>query len=109
MEDDSKKTLNLLLANGYDITHAVSIKEKILGSYLNNSAVDSFFEFAKEKVNETLGDRCFQYVASRTQLVDELGREQGSVGTEGYRENGCFNCDGHTNRCNRYVTLKMFD
>jgi len=120
------KGLQLLLKHGFDVKHALDLKDQFMHQYLADhhdelyESVDKpngtinfylveaneFYEYAKHKFNDAVKDMCFQYLCAREQLSSEILNQQGRNGTEGYRKAGCYDCNGHDKTCKTYMTAE---
>lgn len=61
-----------------------------------------------EKQNETLEETCLWYVAAKSQLRREKSHGITLDATKGYRDIGCYNCDGLNKEClNFYSSSKQ--
>ena len=49
-------------------------------------------------------EECLQYKCARTQREAEITRGEGLMGTKGYEQIGCYNCDGHNIKCKAFCT-----
>ena len=49
---------------------------------------------------------CVNYEFSRRQGANEIARDEGTSGTIGYKNKGCYECDGHKKECVSYQLNK---
>jgi len=53
-------------------------------------------------------DICFYYLISRSQRKTEEERGEGTAGTKGFEESGCYECDGFSRTCPKYERIGDF-
>ena len=51
-------------------------------------------------------DGCSFYIGARDQYISKLAEGKGTIGTTGYRERGCFDCDGKKFDCKAFYIKK---
>ena len=53
---------------------------------------------------KSLCDRCIYYEISRSQRYKEISDGLGTIGTQGYANQGCYDCDGYNIECDKYFS-----
>lgn len=121
------KGITTLLKHGFDVDHALELKDQFMHDYLKLHhkelyetietpvgqisfyliEADEFNKWAESKYNNAVDEMCFQYLCSRKQKTDELLDRKGLKGTQGYKDVGCYDCNGLNKLCGTYATAKQ--
>ena len=59
---------------------------------------------SSDNLEETLGNKCINFNISETQRALEVSLGQGTLGTMGYEETGCYECNGYKLDCPFYTS-----